>query len=139
MTDLPSDPCCIVCEEAIESFVDGDPANPVNAVTMSIPGNSGSRLFPGGSAEYLRAYLCDPCARIEAGNNHIQLVALTVTTRQTDWRPGLTFTGKPSMYDRRPSFTCPDCGRTSYHPEDVKNSYCGNCHAFKPEEQPDPS
>jgi hypothetical protein len=27
-------------------------------------------------------------------------------------------------------FTCPDCKRTSYHPEDVKHQYCGNCHTF---------
>lgn len=29
-----------------------------------------------------------------------------------------------------PSFTCPLCKMTSYHPDDVANSYCGNCHAF---------
>lgn len=34
----------------------------------------------------------------------------------------------------RPSFTCPDCKRTSYHPEEVKHSYCGNCHQFKCEQ-----
>lgn len=28
----------------------------------------------------------------------------------------------------RPSFTCPMCSRTSYHPEDVKAGYCGACH-----------
>lgn len=28
----------------------------------------------------------------------------------------------------QPSFTCPRCGRTSYHPDDVANNYCGNCH-----------
>lgn len=27
-------------------------------------------------------------------------------------------------------FTCPVCRRTSHHPEDAKNGYCGNCHAF---------
>lgn len=27
-------------------------------------------------------------------------------------------------------FTCPDCGRTSYHPKDVESQYCGNCHTF---------
>lgn len=27
-------------------------------------------------------------------------------------------------------FTCPRCRRTSHHPEDAKNGYCGNCHAF---------
>jgi hypothetical protein len=31
-------------------------------------------------------------------------------------------------YVIEPSFTCPHCKRTSYHPEDVKQSYCGNCH-----------
>lgn len=30
----------------------------------------------------------------------------------------------------RPSFTCPDCGRTSWNPNDVKYGYCGACHAF---------
>jgi hypothetical protein len=28
------------------------------------------------------------------------------------------------------SFTCPDCGMTSHHPDDAKHGYCGNCHAF---------
>lgn len=26
--------------------------------------------------------------------------------------------------------TCPQCGMTSYHPEDVRHKYCGNCHEF---------
>ena len=26
-----------------------------------------------------------------------------------------------------PSFTCPRCGRTSYNPHDVRESYCGRC------------
>ena len=25
---------------------------------------------------------------------------------------------------------CLDCGMTSYHPDDIKNIYCGNCHKF---------
>lgn len=25
---------------------------------------------------------------------------------------------------------CLTCGRTSWHPEDVKNKYCGNCREF---------
>lgn len=28
----------------------------------------------------------------------------------------------------QPSITCPRCGRTSFHPEDVKQKYCGYCH-----------
>ena len=27
-----------------------------------------------------------------------------------------------------PSFSCPRCGRTSYHPDDVREGYCGACH-----------
>lgn len=26
------------------------------------------------------------------------------------------------------SITCPKCGRTSHHPEDVRWGYCGACH-----------
>jgi hypothetical protein len=26
------------------------------------------------------------------------------------------------------SFTCPRCGRTSHHPTDVAEGYCGACH-----------
>jgi hypothetical protein len=25
-------------------------------------------------------------------------------------------------------FTCPRCGRTSHHPDDVREGYCGACH-----------
>jgi len=25
---------------------------------------------------------------------------------------------------------CLQCGMTSYHPEDVRHHYCGNCHVF---------
>jgi hypothetical protein len=28
------------------------------------------------------------------------------------------------------SFTCPLCGRVSYHPDDEKYRYCGACHLF---------
>lgn len=28
------------------------------------------------------------------------------------------------------SFTCPRCGMTSHHPDDVRHQYCGNCHDF---------
>lgn len=28
------------------------------------------------------------------------------------------------------SITCGICSRTSHHPEDVRQGYCGNCHAF---------
>lgn len=28
------------------------------------------------------------------------------------------------------SITCPRCGKTSYHPRDVQERYCGACHQF---------
>lgn len=27
-----------------------------------------------------------------------------------------------------PSRTCPRCGMTTYHPDDVQEGYCGACH-----------
>lgn len=30
--------------------------------------------------------------------------------------------------EKEPSFTCPDCGMTSYNPNDIREGYCGNCH-----------
>lgn len=27
-----------------------------------------------------------------------------------------------------PSITCPRCGFTSYHPKDIAEGYCGQCH-----------
>jgi len=29
-----------------------------------------------------------------------------------------------------PSITCPVCDMTSYHPSDIAEGYCGNCHEF---------
>lgn len=34
----------------------------------------------------------------------------------------------PYQRQAQPSITCPRCGRTSYHPEDIKQGYCGACH-----------
>ena len=27
------------------------------------------------------------------------------------------------------TFTCPECRKTSHHPEDLRHGYCGACHA----------
>jgi len=34
-----------------------------------------------------------------------------------------------------PSITCPRCRKTSYHINDVRQRYCGNCHVFLREEE----
>lgn len=31
---------------------------------------------------------------------------------------------------RASSITCPECKRTSHHPQDVFYGYCGNCHRY---------
>lgn len=28
------------------------------------------------------------------------------------------------------SYTCPVCDKTSHHPKDVEQGYCGNCHRY---------
>lgn len=37
--------------------------------------------------------------------------------------------GRPTRPPRE-SITCPVCWRTSHHPEDVRQGYCGACRAF---------
>ena len=32
--------------------------------------------------------------------------------------------------DKQPSITCPQCHRTSYHPQDIQRAYCGWCHQW---------
>jgi protein-arginine kinase activator protein McsA len=34
---------------------------------------------------------------------------------------------KGAMADK---ITCPQCGMTSYNPNDIRYRYCGNCHQF---------
>jgi ribosomal protein L37E len=41
-------------------------------------------------------------------------------------RPGATY----HITDDATAILCLRCGRTSYHPDDVANLYCGNCHMF---------
>ena len=40
--------------------------------------------------------------------------------------------GTPMEHEEK-SYTCPGCGMTSYHPEDVRHQYCGNCHRTRDE------
>lgn len=35
-----------------------------------------------------------------------------------------------AQVDSCPTITCPRCGRTSAHPKDISERYCGNCHMF---------
>jgi hypothetical protein len=33
-------------------------------------------------------------------------------------------------------FTCPICGRASWHPQDAEHGWCGNCHGYTTETPP---
>lgn len=35
-----------------------------------------------------------------------------------------------------PFYVCPVCGRTSYHPADIANRYCGACHTYSASPEP---
>lgn len=37
------------------------------------------------------------------------------------------------------SIVCPRCGRASYHPEEVRQGYCGNCHDWTSQPQAEPT
>ena len=43
------------------------------------------------------------------------------------WHPG-ALDGCPKCPAAEASITCPRCGRTSYHPRDIAEGYCGACH-----------
>jgi hypothetical protein len=38
--------------------------------------------------------------------------------------------GLPDPGTEPEAFTCPRCGRTSYHPKDIAEGYCGHCHEW---------
>lgn len=58
----------------------------------------------------------------------MKLASLLRALRDTEPPPDV-----PDQLLRLPDPTsrvCPNCGRTSHHPEDVRQRYCGACHAF---------
>lgn len=66
---------------------------------------------------------------------HIWLTALTAAGADAAvWRPADLRSDRVRtelQQLRRPwGFTCPRCLRTSYHPEDRREGYCGACHDF---------
>jgi hypothetical protein len=42
---------------------------------------------------------------------------------------GVTVAGPPEVV----SITCPECGKTSYNPYDIREGYCGHCHNWTSE------
>jgi hypothetical protein len=70
-------------------------------------------------AEAMRAALESSAAVMAAGLAEVGR-ALGSVTGVRDGRGDPT--GDP------PGFTCPRCGRTSFHPDDLAEGYCGACH-----------
>jgi hypothetical protein len=68
-----------------------------------------------------------PHLRIPGG-----VVVSVEITESSNRAPGYTINlhAPKDRYDFGASITCHACNLTSYHPEDVKNRYCGNCHKF---------
>lgn len=74
-----TEPRCLVCEEWIPLFQDGDFELPIDAVIVQINGGFGSKVYnvPGG--EHLSAYLCDLCLTAKITNgliDRVQVIAL---------------------------------------------------------------
>lgn len=38
--------------------------------------------------------------------------------------------GEGEEREKPPSITCPTCRKTSYHPKDIEERYCGYCHQW---------
>jgi len=67
-----------------------------------------------------------------------QAAHLQATARRLDWFASEDLAAEllrrvleqdPTPTEAAAAITCPDCGRTSWHPEDVARGYCGVCHA----------
>lgn len=65
--------------------------------------------------------------RVERLENEIEMLKLAVVRRGDFAFYGM---GRPAKNADEPSITCPKCRMTSHHPEDVRQRFCGNCHAF---------
>lgn len=52
--------------------------------------------------------------------------------KRPDLTSGCVFGTLHENGDGSPWIMCLDCQRKSYHPEDIKQRYCGNCHKFHP-------
>jgi hypothetical protein len=69
----------------------------------------------------LLVFLTDPAAHWDAINLALGLFSGIVLRRLT------------GIADPEATITCPRCGKTSYHPQDIAEKYCGYCHQFHAE------
>lgn len=68
---------------------------------------------------------------------HTQAAALRAELVAAGVLPATAPAAGPVAPPAPASFTCPTCGRTSHHPQDVRNGYCGACHEFTGQGAPD--
>jgi len=57
-------------------------------------------------------------------------LVMLVRGEASDHNLGITDYRASAPKPKPPSITCPHCKRTSYHPEDIRHSYCANCNVF---------
>lgn len=79
--------------------------------------------------------LCSECARLNYTPGGLSLCILA----DPEWPAEFDADGYAKTCSRfkendksseSPTFTCPECKRTSYHPKDVEHQYCGACDKF---------
>ncbi len=68
----------------------------------------------------------DPGAIVEFVRNEEEANAMDIMFARA-----VTSENAQEVIDNTPRYTCPDCGMISYHPKDIENHYCGNCHRFE--------
>ena len=76
--------------------------------------------------EPLKELKLDPEAIVEFVRNEEEANAMDIMFARA-----VTSENAQEVIDNTPRYTCPDCGMISYHPKDIENHYCGNCHRFE--------
>lgn len=82
----------------------------------------------------ITAPFADHGITVPAGERLVEIPASLISAAETAFYSHQL--GLDTPVDNLPHFTCPDCGNTSYHPQDVRNQYCGACHTFPEGRQP---
>ena len=86
----------------------------------------GEVMLPMVAADWQRVESLLPMAERIAQESGLTITLARFATRT----PRLEIGGGYHLNWVLQTLTCRHCGRTSAHPEDVKNRYCGHCHVF---------
>lgn len=87
-------------------------------------------VFPDGYRPLVYETMVFPYAVTDGTVDHVQLRARSREEARLNHHAVVAHVAGPG------AFVCPDCFSISQNREDVINSYCGHCHAFKPPPTP---